>query len=189
MSQEDMLGISVHDAQGVVTDLLEKLGGSNGQEWLSASKKFLRKEDPWPESNVFTLTVNYDLSIEDAAGNYDWVNDNITNRNFPLTRRGTETIEAHLVHFGRVMTSDEVLDELDKQGLRSATIEELLAFGADHPELQRQFPIIALGSVWVDPGGGRCVPVLWSFGRRRSVGLSWLGYEWLSRYRFAAVSK
>lgn len=33
---------------GPVSDLCEKLSGKNGGEWLSALKRFLRKENPWP---------------------------------------------------------------------------------------------------------------------------------------------
>jgi hypothetical protein len=45
---KDVLGrVTVHDAQGVVTDLLEKLGGSHGDLWLVAVKKFLRTPRAW----------------------------------------------------------------------------------------------------------------------------------------------
>lgn len=44
---KDMLGIA--EVKGVIADLLEKLGGPNGEEWLSASKRFLRKEELWPK--------------------------------------------------------------------------------------------------------------------------------------------
>jgi len=52
MSQKDMLGVAVRklvtlsaSVLGVVCDLLEKLAD---QEWVEATKKFLRKENPWP---------------------------------------------------------------------------------------------------------------------------------------------
>lgn len=41
---KDMLDVTVHQSQGVITDLLQKLGGPNGQQWLAATKRFLRKE-------------------------------------------------------------------------------------------------------------------------------------------------
>ena len=174
-------------------DLFERVRkGSVEVEYASRGLQ-LTKEHKLPgyESNTHTLTVNYGQSVEDAlkAGNYDWVNDYITSRNFPPTRRGTETVEVSLVHFGRVMTSDEVLEELDRQGLRPATVEELLALGAQYPDLQRQFPIIALGSVCVGPSGHRSVPVLWSDGRYRDASLDWLDDDWGSCYRSLAVSK
>lgn len=50
---KDMLGIVVRklvtlplDVLGIVCDLLEKLADP---EWVSATKRFLRKENPWPE--------------------------------------------------------------------------------------------------------------------------------------------
>ena len=47
MSKDMLDQVSVHDAQGVVTDLMEKLGGNNGHEWLVATKKFLRTPRVW----------------------------------------------------------------------------------------------------------------------------------------------
>lgn len=46
MSRKNMLGASVRETKGVITDLHEKLGGPHGKEWLAATKRFLRKENP-----------------------------------------------------------------------------------------------------------------------------------------------
>lgn len=145
------------------------------------------------EHQIFTLEVNYDQSAEEAlgAGNYDSVNENLAGEHFPSTRGGIEQVVVHLIHFGRQMTSEEVLEELDKQGLRSATIEELLALGADPhtKDLQRQFPTVALGSVLTYPSGHRYAPALWGGDRDRCASLHWFDSGWFSGYRFAAVSK
>jgi hypothetical protein len=59
MSKKDMLGEVVRliaalpcAMLGVVRDLLERLGGADGETWLAATKRFLRKEDPWPKQSV-----------------------------------------------------------------------------------------------------------------------------------------
>ena len=56
-----MLGVAVRklvtlpaQVLGIVCDLLEKL---SDPEWLEASKKFLRKENPWPKQ-VDVITIN-----------------------------------------------------------------------------------------------------------------------------------
>lgn len=74
-----------------------------------------------------------------------------------------------------------------KAGFRPALIEDLLALGAEYPELQKQFPIVALGSVWQDPGGRRRVPYLRWDGGGRDLDLYWFGDDWDERWRFAAV--
>lgn len=44
-----MLGTtSVQELHGPWTDFMDKLQGENGDEWFTAFKKFLRKENPWP---------------------------------------------------------------------------------------------------------------------------------------------
>lgn len=156
-------------------------------------QRIMEHKLPEQEAQTFTLRVNYDQSVEEAltAGSYDLMNNDLTSEHFLPTRRGIEQVELKLIHFGRQMTSDEVTTELDKQGLRQATIEELLALGADlhTQDLQRQFSIIALGSVWTSPSGNRRVPVLWGDDRERCAGLRWFAFDWRSDYRFAAVSK
>jgi len=175
-------------------DLFERVRKGSVEVGYASRGLQLTKEHKLPgyESNTYTLTVNYDQSVEEAlaAGSYDWVDDNITSRNFPPTRRGIETADAQLVHFGRVMNSAKVLDELDKQGLRPATVEELLALGAAYPDFQRQFLIVALGSVGVHPIGEHRVPGLWSGERHRRADLYWIGFTWWHPdARFLAVSK
>jgi hypothetical protein len=82
-----------------------------------------------------------------------------------------------------------VLKEFEARGLRAATLPELLAFGATYPEKQREFPIVALRSVWQNRDGLRCVPCLDRDGSKRMLGLRWLGRRWLDDCRFAAVRK
>ena len=50
----DMLDkVSVQEAQGVLADLMQKLGGHDGQDWLHSAKRFLRKENPFPAVEAF----------------------------------------------------------------------------------------------------------------------------------------
>ena len=138
---------------------------------------------------VYPVTINYDLSLKGMVrvGGYDWVNDNIIDKNFPVTGEGQGVVTLELVHCNRPMTSDEALAELAQRGMRPATLPELLAFGAKYPNVQREFPVAALGSVWQYRLGNRCVPFLWSISGRRNLNLNWLDHRWNTRDRFLAV--
>ena len=143
------------------------------------------------KDDVYPITINYDLSLAEmiVAGQYGWVNDDITADHFPIQGEGQVEVGVELVHFNRSMESDDVLKEMDKAGLRPATLAELLAFGAKYPKKQKEFPIIALGSVWQDLFGYRSVPALWSDGVRRDLALDCFEFRWSEYFRFAAVRK
>jgi hypothetical protein len=78
---------------------------------------------------------------------------------------------------------------MDKAGYRPATLAELLALGEAHPELQKEFPIVALGSIWHDADGNRDVPVLSFDGSRRKLFLNWFVNDWYVNFRFLGVRK
>ena len=139
---------------------------------------------------TYPVTINYGLTLEEmiAAGRYYWKNDDITAKHFPVKGEGTKEVVTKLIHFNKYMESDDVLRELDQRGLRPATIEELLAFGAKYPELQRQFPIVALGSVWRRLGY-RHVPYLWGHAFERNLYLFWFESRWRGPFRFLALRK
>jgi len=141
--------------------------------------------DPYP------VSVNYELSVENAieAGNYQAVNTDITGKNFPSTRRGEADLEIVLVRFEHRMKSEDVLDELSKEGLRAAELPEFLAFGAEHPDVQRKFSVVGLGSVWQDRKGYRNVPCLYTASEGRYLDLHWWDDGWYSYSRFAAIRR
>ena len=141
--------------------------------------------------NTFHLLVNSDRSVEDGvkAGRYDWSNSDINSSNFPSNRKGKTEEDIYLIHFDKVMSTDTVLAELDKMGLRSAGIQHALAFGEKYLDVQREFPIIFLASVWQYPSGSRRCPVLIGSDVRRDLHLHWLDVVWGGGDRFAAVSK
>ncbi len=141
--------------------------------------------------NAYTLTINYSRSVEDGikAGKYDWSNSDITSSHFPSEEVGTKEVPIELVHFGRDIKTDEILSELDKMGMRPAILKELLALGEKRPDLQREFPVIALGSVWQNPRGYRFCAFLFRFGSLRDLRLAWVVDRWGDYCRFAAVRK
>lgn len=138
---------------------------------------------------TFRVLVDYSKSLAEMiqAGHYDWKNDDITQDHFPIKGSGQQEVEVVLFHFGRNISSDDAIAEMKKAGYRPAKIEELLALGASQPELQKQYPIVGLGSVWQIPYGDRSVPFLIRRGARRFLYLLWFGRDWDESCRFAAV--
>jgi hypothetical protein len=138
------------------------------------------------------ISIDYSMSLEAmiAAGNYDWKNDNIAAEKFPVEGTGIGQFETKIFHFDRYLSSDDAVaaikDEDRERPWEPAKIEHLLAFGAAHPDEQRKYPIIGLGSV-AEVYGLRLVPYLYEGGARRDLGLGWWDDDWDGDYRFLAV--
>ena len=185
-----MSRLALCDACGPLSDLLQKLSGEKGEEWNGALKKMLRRENPWVRS-VYQIVVDYSRPLSEMieAGNYNWVNQNITRENFPLTGQGRHELEAELFRFNRVISSEDAIKEMDEAGYRPAVLEELLALGEAHLKLQKQFSIIALGSLWRNSDCRRYAPFLRSF--EFGCDLYMLSFEgdWSGGYRFLACRK
>ncbi|MDD4412393.1 MAG: hypothetical protein PHR00_01985 [Patescibacteria group bacterium] len=160
------------------------------------SQKLVRKIGAERLLTKYTVKVDYNLSIEEAvkAGKYDCVatmkDDEVSSSNFPALpgEEGQKNLKFVLVHFGLVMNSDNVIVEMDKLGYRPATMREGLAFGVEHSDLQRQFPIVALGQ-WADLGGIRHVLFLIGNNSGRILVLFRLDSNWFEFCRFLFVRK
>ena len=139
-----------------------------------------------------TISITPDLSKTMtqliADGRYDWVNGDVAKHFSIASGQGVHPVDVHLLHYNKQMTSDQVLADVERQGLRPVTFQELLWIGIQHPELQRTFPIIALGTV-VQVHGYRYVACLGRGDRERSLYLRWSDGEWHEVCRFAAVRK
>lgn len=150
------------------------------------------KVEPTDDPNVFEITIDYDKGFDGLVkdGKYDWVSDYAKSQNFPLGegKTGIHKVKVRLVHFGRDMSDEEVVEHFARNNLRRPDPEHLLAFGAAYPELQRQFPIVAmLKKLWRGPGGGRRVLCLRRDGGERGLRVGWLGGGWGGVCRFLAV--
>ena len=201
MSKNDMLGpvtralVSVpQNRLSIIAKIANQLAGENG-EALHASLVGLLEQirsvsAQQGQSNDLKIVVDYDLSLQEmiAAGQYDLVNDDITPERFPVIGKGVMQLIPQLVHFNRNISSDDAEKELDKKGLRPATLAELLAFGKTYPEVQRKFPVVALGSV-AEINGDRFVAYLDRGGSGRSLGLRYRDRAWRAYCRFLAFPK
>jgi hypothetical protein len=111
------------------------------------------------------LVVDYTKTTEEAIlnGKYYDNDGNINDKNFPINLNmigKIEKIKVNLFYFHSDLSSEEIIIEMDKDGFRPANVMELLALGAEHPDLQRKFVIIALGSTWIDSENDYRVPCL-----------------------------
>ena len=176
--------------RGLGDEVIHRLATPEGDEILDKFVDLVAEADGKTGSS-FKVTVDYSKTLEQmiADGKYDWKNSDIKAKNFPLNGQGTTAVNIELVHFNRNIESDTALAELDKMGLRPATLPELLAFGAKYPDKQREFPIVALGSVWRSLNGDRYVACLCCDGSKRFLRLFWLEDGWAAFCRFAAVRK
>jgi hypothetical protein len=140
------------------------------------------------------LNIDYTKTIEQAVadGKYDWKNSDVTTKNFPVPLKMTGKkveVSVKLFHFNRDISSEDAISKMDKAGYRPATLMELLALGFLFPELQRQFPIVALGSVWRVANLDLYAPGLFVGGHKRGLDLRWIVSGWRARYRFLGVHK
>lgn len=135
---------------------------------------------------TYTCTVDYGITIEEAVrrGHYNYADANITSQNFSTKQKGKVERVMELIHFDCYISTNEILKEFDRMGYRPAELHELLAFGEQHPDVQRKFPVVALGPVWRRPDGYRLVPCLWGGTDNRGLGLHWFGGGWVSGFRF-----
>ena len=140
-------------------------------------------------ARVYPVTVNYDQSIEEMvkAGKYDRKNSGIISKHFSIDRGGVSKVEIKLIQFSRTLTSREVFDELFEMGFRFANLSELLAFGAAYPDVQREFEILALGSVWKSWRNKGDIAYLGISEGKRALNLYWFGGKWSAGMYFAAV--
>jgi len=177
-------------SHGILADIFDPEATLPDREEI---RKLLNLSPLVPE--LIILALDYGRKLEDLikAGNYDWFNDDITAKRFPINGTGIEEFEFDLFHPNRSISSESAIEEMKKSDdperpWMPAEIGHLLVFGEAFPELQRKFPIIALGSV-AKVGGNRRVPCLDRVGSERNLDLHWFGLGWGAGYRFLRVRR
>ncbi len=123
------------------------------------------------------------------AGRYDYAHSCVTSDNFPARTGGAPRVrEIVLLEFDRDVTSAEVLAEAASRGLGIPAYEDALCFGAEHPDVQRERPVVFLHDPWVGFFGRRDVLCLWSNAGRRELGLEGFDDVFGRQYRFGFVA-
>lgn len=166
-----------------------KINRENFQKFLSNPENIIKNNKI--VDDIYSAIVDYNMSLAEMikVGKYDYVNGEIASKNFPIMGSGKVDISFELVHLNKSASSEEVLLHMEKNNLRPATLAELLAFGAKYPEIQREFPIVALGSFWINGDGIRLVLYLGKDNSKRFFNLYWFDRDWSGDWRFLAVRK
>ena len=140
--------------------------------------------------SVFWLTkVGDGRTTEELvqAGNYNYPNSYINSRNFPVRRTASVSREIVLLKFDHDVTSEEVIAEAARQSLGRPVYEDALYFGIEHPDVQREQPVVFLHEPRRNPNGSLFVLCLWSYAGDRRLALYYFNLRWLRSYRFAFV--
>jgi hypothetical protein len=124
---------------------------------------------------------------------FDWVCDDYKAAKFePIhvckdVSTESREIVFFLVHLLEDASTDTILSLFEERGLRPALYEELLGVLAKYPDLAKQSPVVALGSVW----HGRRTPYAGSGadGNGRRLFCDWVPEGWFKSYSFLAVRK
>lgn len=147
-------------AQGGTTDDLMRIATQEGLAEQIAKVVMTFKTN---EVEIFTVTVDYQKPMARLVkeGHYYSVSPEIIQDNFRNEGEKEKTeIAFRVIQMEKLTNPKEAEKRLDRSGLRTATIKELLAFGAKFPDVQRQFHIGALGSIGISSRGYKCIAYL-----------------------------
>ncbi len=141
---------------------------------------------------VFNLVVDYSRPINDsiAAGNHRYNRSEINDKNFPPVEheQGKKNVQFTLYRFCKIVDSCYVIADMERDGMRPATLRELLAFSEVNPELQ-ELPLISLGSIYVSHIDDHRVVYMRRCRSQRGLDLRYCYGRWRGYCRFLAVSK
>ncbi len=183
------------------------LGWTQNGESLARVLREALSPNGKPVGNTFSIICEGAKASELVRlGNYDWLDDWITDERFPIKKHRPVERTVEFVEFDRDPTSEEVLAEFAPRGLERPTYEEVLAefaprglerptyedafyFGVQHPEEQRKHPVVFLHEPVLDPYGRRRVLVLRERVGERDLNLSWFDDRWSRRCAFAGVRR
>lgn len=108
----------------------------------------------------------------------------------PIT---TPNFEAVILSYNNDPTirksSNKIVEDMKKLGLRPATLEEMIALGIAKPEHNKRDDAYLVGLTPYFLDGSSHVPVLCRDGDRRALGRNWWGDVWTSGDRFVCVRK
>ncbi len=143
---------------------------------------------------IVRLFVDYTRPLAEMVkdGQFDAFQTNIITKKSPLiTRRPNAEVEMKVFHFNRVIGSDEVIREMDKEGYHPAELPEGLAYAKANQDEQRKHPFVTviLGSVWQLQDNDRHVLCIQGAHGGRALILGRYDNRWCSYCGFLGVRK
>jgi len=136
------------------------------------------------EKQVLKTLINLIASLK-----LDWVNPNMTEANFPTQPEDLIETEKEFkeFNFGKTMSSEDIITEMNKENFRPATTREQLKWALKNWD--EKSIVVALGQSWLYSGGRRHVSVLCLYFSLRWLNLFWFGRDWSGDVRFLGVRK
>jgi len=183
MYKDDMLGKLLKgivglpaEMIGTLYDLIEKLGGEDGDGWWAALKRFLRKENPW-EKPLFKYDKTEDgwTLLEDTQ-----FSDSFTPDFVSFLRPGENQVGGDVMR-SRAKELNANLGQRDLQWLEAN--QHLI------PESERGYYIVVPGTVWSGIHGGRRIACLVWDEDHWYTDFYWLGRDWNDRYHLLCLRK
>jgi hypothetical protein len=179
----------------VIRQCPRDIDATSAQGWIenqAALQRVLREalvpKDVGEAGNAFLIVCRGERASElIRQGAYDWHDDLITDKRFPIKSHAPVNRRIEFVEFDHAPTSEEVLAEFRRSGLIRPTYEDALYFGIQHKDEQMKAPTVFLHEPVLGLFGGRSVLVLGGAVGDRGLGLDWFDGEWARYYRFAGV--
>jgi hypothetical protein len=138
----------------------------------------------------YRITVGDGRSTEELveAGHYAYAHSCVFSDNFPARHRGGQrSREIALLEFDHDASAEEAIEAATALGLERPSYEDALYFGVEHPEVQRERPVVFLHDPWHGYFGRRDVLLLWTNAGCRELGLEGFDDPLSSSYWFAFV--
>lgn len=200
---KDVLGpVTVGEVQGILSDFVQKVSGSNGRLWLREQKKFLRQEQCWsgPDApnggRIYILTIPVDGNRDwkaavEAVGpdtGRNWSIWNVGDQYPPENRAGLREIILASFGPGSWTTGPQAVEWGQTHNLHPETPRAVFAVAEYRPLLYRELGAEAIGIVSTTPcsfEGLVQIPYVWLRGAERSADLDRFGHDWHDHYWFA----
>lgn len=140
--------------------------------------------------DTFRITIGDGRATEAlvAAGHYGYAHSCVTSEHFPARRfDGPRVREVVLLEFADAVTLADAFAVAARLNLERPVYEDALYFGIEHPDVQREGPVVFPHDPWVGFFGRRDVLCLWVNAGRRELGLE--GFDDLrsQKERFAFI--
>lgn len=137
--------LALHDVCGPLTDLIKKLSGDDGEQWLFALKRFNRKEDPWakqevakPKSPLLQLVTTVDLPAVDTfsakehfeVGEVDsvkigWIGDDFKNNFSEKTESNVQAATLRVHKLRRRSVNGPIIAELGGEAVAETALAQM----------------------------------------------------------------
>ncbi|MFA7049735.1 MAG: hypothetical protein WC164_01325 [Patescibacteria group bacterium] len=136
----------------------------------------------------FSLPINKEKSLSDLLrdGKYNLIGNRIDSMNLEKTKK--KIVELKIFDLRQLKprdsSSETICLTMKDQGFKASNFLELLHLGAIYPDLQRRFPIVALGSICIAAQGRIGVPYLTIRDYQRMISLNFFNYSWKPQYKF-----